>query len=464
MAAPDSLNTLRQVFEDFLREACALISGDDRLFVVLKALWVHIEGSLGPGGGSFSLETESRPRPILMTPAERRVAALRTADAAVEQLQAHPAGPDLLPPPNGRSADFEEASYLRKTFLVGFLKRYLAVAKRATYERSAFEETFAALSAILNDRRVEERVLIPLVGLTWSCEGDAIPLSQETRVRRVTVADREAMLNAVTDPVLGASRVPDGQSVLWVHAAVDARWRIPLHAPRLSQDRFEEAFDAVAALRLSAPGMISAHGCYASSPFLEWHTTSTTYTPLPFRAMSGFEAYDLTEERRESMRETFYSLRKLGPADRKGIGLAVDRFHRSFDVRQVEERVVDLIIALDSLVGSKGPASVHTVSVRLPLYVSESGPARLRLSRLVREAYRLRSVIVHGGSATPAPGGEFAHMTPAAFLTELEAATREALRRAIRDAGSGTRLVAEIPKYIDEELILGGGAQGDDAH
>src|SRR6266576_6651711 len=131
MAAPDSLNSLRQVFEDFLREACALISGDDRLFVVLKALWVHIEGSLGPVGRSFSLETESRPRPILMTPAERRVAALRTADAAVEQLQAHPAGPDLLPPPNGRRQAFEGAPYLARPSWVAFFKRTPRVEKRA---------------------------------------------------------------------------------------------------------------------------------------------------------------------------------------------------------------------------------------------------------------------------------------------------------------------------------------------
>src|SRR6266550_8343320 len=117
------LAPLRAALEGFIRDACTLIAGDDRLFMVRQVPWVQIEGSVGPNGGSFSLETVSRPQPMLTTPAERRVSALRAAESVVELLHSLPAWANLLPPSDGRNVDFDETDYLRKTFVVGFLRR-----------------------------------------------------------------------------------------------------------------------------------------------------------------------------------------------------------------------------------------------------------------------------------------------------------------------------------------------------
>src|SRR2546422_4906472 len=116
----DDLAPLRAALEGFIRDACTLIASDDRLFMVRQAPWVQIKGSVGPTGGSFSLDTITRPQPILTTPATHRVMALGATAPVIEQLHALPAWIDLLPPPAHRSGDFEENDYLRKTFAVDF--------------------------------------------------------------------------------------------------------------------------------------------------------------------------------------------------------------------------------------------------------------------------------------------------------------------------------------------------------
>ena len=141
---------------------------------------------------------------------------------------------------------------------------------------------------------------------------------------------------------------------------------------------------------------------------------------------------------------------------RQGFGeMSVDRFHRSFDVRRQEEQAVDLVIVLDSLLGNKGPGAVHRLGIRLPLYISTEPDERLHLSQLVHKAYSMRSASVHGGRLSPLPQGDLA-----VFLAELEEAIRKAMRRAVLEAAAGTRRIADIPKFIDEDLILGIGGKG----
>src|SRR5438552_2865794 len=112
---PDDLAPLRAALERFIRDACTLIASDDRLFMVRQAPWVQIKGSVGPTGGSFSLDTITRPQPTLTTPAENRVMVLEATAPVIEQLRALPAWTDLLPPPTNRTVGFEENDYLRRT-------------------------------------------------------------------------------------------------------------------------------------------------------------------------------------------------------------------------------------------------------------------------------------------------------------------------------------------------------------
>jgi hypothetical protein len=422
--------------------------------MVRQAPWVQIKGSVGPTGGSFSLDTITRPQPILTTPAENRVMVLEATAPVIEQLRALPAWTDLLPPLTNRTVGFEENDYLRRTFAVDFLRRYLTIAQQAAYQPLAFDDVFAALTTILIDRSVEERVLIPLESVTWDCAAETIDLDETTRLRLLTDEDREQLLNTNRDPIFGSGR--DAHSFLWVRAGVDSAWRVPLHATRLTPERFQGAFDAITALRLASPGLVSAPMGYAVSSYAGAFRSVRTSQPLPFRATTTARPYILTEERVVAVREAFGALRSLSPADRKKIDLALERFNRSFDVPRPEERVVDLMIALDSVLGEKGPSSAYKLGIRLPLYIANERSVRSHLQDLVRDAYDRRSAIVHGGRAARRPTVELS-----VLLEELEDATRRVLRRAILEAVSGTRHIADIPRFIDAELILGATGNAD---
>src|SRR5439155_12429091 len=116
-------------------------------------------------------------------------------------------------------------------------------------------------------------------------------------------------------------------------------------------------------------------------------------------------AYNLSDDRVAHVQEIFSALRNLSPGDREKVELAIERFHRSFDTPRPEERVVDLMIALESVLGDRASGTAYKLSVRLPHYVATERADRTGLRSLVAKAYGLRSAIVHGRADPRAKAG-----------------------------------------------------------
>ncbi len=447
---------LRISLDRFVREAGSLVAGNPHFYATVNDRKIRIVRSGGPQSGSWSLPTEAVQRALLTTPAEHALTSLSSTTAVLEEIQKLPGWRELLPSVENRQTGFDEMLYLRDHLVAPFFRRYVDVANDSGYNREAFERVFAEFAEVLRSHTVREEALIPLAQLQWALKKDNLVLQDDLAIRRLTDADREAIINRGTFGVgSGTNELGAATLIGLTDAALDGRWRIPFHGTRMDSRTWDPAYDAITSLRLASSGAFSATGCYVRSALTRWYATGSGYVPLAYASKTEYTRYVLDERAAESTMRVFDAIRGLGPDDRAKVLLPLERFHRSFDVPRLEESVVDLVIALESLLVTSGSGSRHQLRMRLPIFISRDREKRLRLGKLVDAAYGMRSAIVHGGHQAPTPRGDFSKLPLHEFIAELTEAVRQVLRRAIVDASTNRRRIADIERYIDEDLIMG---------
>ena len=75
-----------------------------------------------------------------------------------------------------------------------------------------------------------------------------------------------------------------------------------------------------------------------------------------------------------------------------------DRIRFASDRVRWEDELIDGMIALEALMGDKGPSEQYKVSLRTAILCSDSTNDRREIVRRIKAAYGLRSKVVHGGS------------------------------------------------------------------
>ncbi len=116
--------------------------------------------------------------------------------------------------------------------------------------------------------------------------------------------------------------------------------------------------------------------------------------------------------------------------------MALRRFNMAFERQQLDDRIVDLMIAAESLflhdVGAPGERGElrFRLALRAAKFVESPQYAPRQVFNLMRKAYDVRSQVVHGGSInnTGLPD------KPGATLRELVAALEDVMRLGIRKA------------------------------
>lgn len=112
---------------------------------------------------------------------------------------------------------------------------------------------------------------------------------------------------------------------------------------------------------------------------------------------------------------------------------ALERFSSSFRVRQVNQNVVDLIVALESLFGVEHEELKRRLATNVALALGVRAVDRQSIYHKVSVGYRLRSVIVHGGRDGPR---DLSRALTAFFLDSRERSgqdTSQLLWRALTD-------------------------------
>jgi hypothetical protein len=208
--------------------------------------------------------------------------------------------------------------------------------------------------------------------------------------------------------------------------------------------------DVLSALHLFKHSRVRVAG-HASWPDSWWLSSGTSYRGL--RQWPYGSNYELTELERPSFLELWRQLEKWAAE----FAFSIRRFNLAFDRDLLEDRIVDLVVAAESLLlGYHDVQDRGELRFRFALhaakFIEHPTYGERDVYRIMRRAYDARSSVVHGGSPrdTRLPNNNVATMSE--FTDEVEELVRLALRKALSMNEKGKSLHQST---FWEDLVLG---------
>lgn len=302
-----------------------------------------------------------------------------------------------------------------------------------------FDEIYDAWHSDLSAATVRETWVAPLLGL-W---GPSQPIALTPDIRIAPLEDAEIshflglrMLPSGDMSMFNASvaRVPE--TVYGLRIVFEAEGKVPAKLPdprdsprwRASNDLFE---DVIIALRVFKSERVASPGM---AVFKSWpHDGSIFFSALgdvgqsnPYERM----VYALADDEAPAFQEFFGAYQKA----KKELGFAARRFAYASERIRAEDRITDLMIASEALfLGKKDGELRHRLALRAACFLHPEYPTRATMLRFFRNAYDVRSKIVHGSPLDNAKlvGVDGAACAgPRGFADVLEDVLRGALRKA----------------------------------
>jgi hypothetical protein len=196
--------------------------------------------------------------------------------------------------------------------------------------------------------------------------------------------------------------------------------------------------DVLSALRLLKSTQLRTAG-YASWTDSYWLGSGTSYRVLRQWPYGG--SCELSEVEVRQLLELWHLLEK-GAAT---FGFSIHRFNLAFDRGLLADRIVDLIIAAESLflgeldVRDRGELRFR-FALRAAKFIEHPIYTERDVYRVMRRAYDARSAIVHGGSPndTRLPDNEAATLPD--FIDAIEELVRLGIRKALAMKADGGKL------------------------
>lgn len=338
-----------------------------------------------------------------------------------------------------------QRTYSPETVMMRVLLRLVDARGRPTFDEDLFEREYAAMEEAFREDWAPVDILAPLTGFSMEAErvdlddGLAIePIPDEDRVRYAELGE------FVAD--VFASGVP--------RFAVRSSSRAPklLGEPSPDPDERQRAFfQDVSLFEERLRDLELALGAYKSGRFEMRRRDVRIRSWFPTDLGASYagilpQGYSLDPDEAGALTAFWRETRSSGSErkNRRYIGVAMRRLRYAQGRERLEDRLVDLVVAAEALFpGVVGNTSGTELSYRLSMYVAgflgKDQEERRSIFERMREAYALRSKIVHG---VVVDEGRVAQV-----VTDVEGFVREGLRKAIEMAaakpGGGAKLIEE---------------------
>ena len=165
-------------------------------------------------------------------------------------------------------------------------------------------------------------------------------------------------------------------------------------------DREFETFELL--LRLFQPGSISVrrHGFVRDAETgrmcVSWNADPPKPSVVTLYTTSEYHIHD---DNIWSFLEFFNKYSDAMPRMGAPVQLALSRFNSSYERRELVDRLIDLVIALEALFNDGDPGSVtFKVALRSACWLKPPGGERVSLFQAIKKAYSTRSAAVHARS------------------------------------------------------------------
>jgi hypothetical protein len=222
----------------------------------------------------------------------------------------------------------------------------------------------------------------------------------------------------------------------------------------------DEAEKTLLALRLYKSGRIGLN------PLIRFPTiwTPMTGTLSGGRQLEAFSPndYTLSEADGDTLKLFWEEFQNLWPLIRDFLITAYERLTSSYTHRRAIDRLLDVLIGLESLY-SGGPGSIsYKLALRCAVFIGLSRDERRTLRAILDAAYDIRSRVAHGGTLADDSAVKIddEHMPLADFTDNVQRCLARSIMAFARwhftRGTSGKQLRKEIQDYIDEGLLFTG--------
>jgi hypothetical protein len=198
--------------------------------------------------------------------------------------------------------------------------------------------------------------------------------------------------------------------------------------------------DVLSALRLFKSTLLqtAGHASWTESFFLSGGTSFRVLREWPYGGR-----YDLAEAEIPQFLELWHLLEE-GAAR---FSFSIHRFNLAFDRRLIADRLVDLVIAGESLflgdINAQDRGELRfRFALRAAKFIQHSVYSEGDIFRVMRNAYDVRSAIVHGGSPKDTSLPDNKSATLPVFIDVIEELVRRALRKALSMKLEGKKATA----------------------
>lgn len=127
------------------------------------------------------------------------------------------------------------------------------------------------------------------------------------------------------------------------------------------------------------------------------------------------------------------------------LAVAVTWFNQALETANSLECLIKHIVALEALYLEGGPELTYRLSNRVSSFVGRSPDERLSIKHHIKEFYKLRSKIIHGG--------KMSYIVPSEFLSKLENYVRISIVKmiALRQKYKKPRLLELVESSIFDD-------------
>ena len=332
------------------------------------------------------------------------------------------------------------------------LTNMLSKANALSFYEKALQEAYKEMEDYFYNDTFRFRLLAPIDGLIMDL--DELDLGNNLKIIRLTNEERSRLLSN-HGLFLSGLNMNIAFRLFAFEVKVESQKTIgaqPEH--NLSQNPFEigrnSFYNALSALRLFKDGGIG---------FNEIFTESEGWKVSGSLAISGGNSfrigvkYKLTNKESQDFLLFWQNYQSIQALDRLEIGSAIKRFNFGLERLNQEDQLVDFTISLEALLLSEEQELSYKIAMRYSRFLGNQPDEREQISDVMKNAYKQRSKIVHGGRLMTS--FQVGNQTKSAGeLVELvKNNTRFAIRKYMDLAATKTK--DEIIKDLDNFLVRG---------
>lgn len=345
----------------------------------------------------------------------------------------------------------EEYKYLLGRYIIGgFLRRYVKKANKLEYDGHIFDELYHELEEYLYTKWREMIAVAPLLNFELK-EIEEIDLGKYM-IRRMTMDEIKILLG---QGILGEHHFPYPEggffNTIW---CVEFKVNLPKEDVSVDLRSYIDKFITI--LRLFKKGTVQYSGLL-KYPKVWRDSWSISYSREKVKIRSPI--YELTQKEVEKFKNFWNVLNDLNIENYPFLDVAIRRFNFSYDKDLPEDKLIDFIIAFEALyLKGAGEELSYRLALRCAYFLGKDEKEREKIFKNLRNAYVVRSKIVHGESTQSKSFNKFLKKGNLKSLKELSIIVEEYLRESIKIFLEYLQSKShdEIIKEIDEKIIAGG--------